>query len=325
MPSGITHILIAKNLSNQDIGENLKDIIAQSAAFFLIGSIAPDLPYSSIFDDDFLNSDTDLADKFHYEKTTQLPLAYLKQIKENLGTMSSDVARYNFGFVLGYIAHVIGDGIMHPFVRDVVGNYDDHQEEHRILEMQIDVLFTHSLTSNTGRSISFKKTEFHDELLDIFSHEKEYKEVLTLFSKMINITYGKQVNYRNIEGWIKGLHRALNVAQSDYLAFYRKLPIIDGITYNTFDDLIEKKDDILILREKYEGGANFLSSESIHFINDCVPKFYEVFIPIAQKALEYLSAEDDEALLPDLTGINLDTGRDLANSYDLNITPFYWS
>lgn len=70
MPSGITHILLMKNLQSELPDGKLKKVLQSGRDFLQVGAVGPDLPYASIADGDlFFSNENQLADKFHYEKT----------------------------------------------------------------------------------------------------------------------------------------------------------------------------------------------------------------------------------------------------------------
>ena len=87
MPSGITHILLMKNLQSIVPDGDLKKVLQSGEDFLQVGAVGPDLPYASIADDDFFfSTESDLADKFHYEKTNQLILKAFDKIQKLPGT-----------------------------------------------------------------------------------------------------------------------------------------------------------------------------------------------------------------------------------------------
>ncbi|MAF79233.1 MAG: hypothetical protein CME60_13810, partial [Halobacteriovoraceae bacterium] len=53
-----------------------------------------------------------------------------------------------FSFFLGFASHVVADGVIHPFVRDKVGDYDNNATEHRLLEMRLDVILLNEFTKS---------------------------------------------------------------------------------------------------------------------------------------------------------------------------------
>ena len=327
MASGITHIFLVKNLQNIMPKSKLKTILGAGRDFLQVGAVAPDLPYASlILDNDlFFSNDSELADKFHYVKTNQIPLKAFSEIKKINYQLSSKELRAYFCFFMGYLSHLIADGIVHPFVRDKVGNYKDNQSDHRKLEMQLDVLFCHHLTLNNGFPLEFNETNIHKGLMNITSdHYPEKEKVLGLFDELIKEVYNETHDSNEILGWIKGLYRMFDAAEG-IPKIYREIPFIDGFSFSNYEELRSKYDDILTLERKKEGGSNFAKKEKIHFFDDVVPHFYNVFIPIAEKVYNYIYENGPALTENEISGIDLDTGRIIAQNNDLELIPFYWS
>ena len=328
MASGITHILLMKNLPNELPDNNLKMVLSSGIHFLQVGSVAPDLPYASIADDDFFfSTQSDLADKFHYEKTNEAPLKAINEIKTRKSQLSSKELRYGFCFFLGYISHLIADGIIHPFVRDKVGDYKENQTAHRVLEMQLDVLYFHYLTKRTGNPIQLNYSNIHMELMNL--NESTYPEtnmVVNLFSKSIKEVYNLDYSKDTILGWMKGLYRMFDVAEGDHPEIYRNIGFINDFLFSDYQELLTKYDSILSLEKNTKDGRtqNFLKVDHIHFFNDIIPHFYEIFIPIARKTYDFIYNEGIPLTENDVAPIDLDTGRLIANN-DLNIIPKYWS
>jgi hypothetical protein len=326
MASGITHILLIKNLQNVIPEDDLKMVLAAERDFLQVGAIAPDLPYASIADDDFfLTTQSDLADKFHYVKTNEIPLQAFIDIRNIKNTLTPRELRAHFAFFLGYASHVIADGIIHPFVRDKVGNYKENQTAHRVLEMQLDVLFFHSLTLNSNHPTEFNNSNIHDELINLSSDfYPERDKVIEEFSRLIKKVYNDSYDVNTILGWVKGLHRMFGVAEGEP-AIYRDIPFVNNFMFSNYDELLDKYDNILILKSKKEGGNNFAQKDHIHFLNDVVPQFYKKFIPFAQKAYNFIYNDGEALTNNDISGIDLDTGRILAQNNNLDLIPYYWS
>src|ERR1035437_8890524 len=103
MPSGITHILLMKELYNRLPAGGLKPLIGEGRDFIQVGALGPDLPYASVADSDFVfSTQSDLADKFHYIKTNEIPLKAFIYLKNNMNKMSDKSLTYHFSFFLGY-------------------------------------------------------------------------------------------------------------------------------------------------------------------------------------------------------------------------------
>ncbi len=328
MASGITHMLLMKNLPNELPDGKLKMIIFSGIHFLQVGAVAPDLPYASIADDDFfLTSQSDLADKFHYEMTNEVPTSAINEIKAQKSQLSPKELRYNFCFFLGYISHLIADGIIHPFVRDKVGDYKENQTAHRVLEMQLDVLYFHHLTKRTGNPIQLRYSQINKELINLNkSNYSETKKVIELFSQKIKEVYNMDCSVDMILGWIKGLQRMFSLAGDDYPEIFRGIPFINDFLFSNYQELLSKYDSILSLEKTTKDGRpqNFLKVNRVHFFYDIIPHYYKTFIPIAQKAYDFIYSEGLPLTENDIAPIDLDTGRMIANN-DLDIIPKYWS
>lgn len=326
MPSAITHILLVKNLQSKELSTRLSATLAAGKYFLQVGAVGPDLPYSSqasvaglLFGDD-----SELADKFHYERANQIPLIALKKIK-NSTTFTVKERRYLFNFFAGYISHIVADGVIHPFVRDKVGNYSEHKTEHRTLEMRLDVLLNNYFTKKSGKPTEYNYTDIHEELLNIHNAEESHV-VVEVFKTLIKETYNMDFNDEDITDWINGLYNLISAAEGNHLAIYRNLSILDGLIFKNFSDLELKKDKLIILKAPSDGVANnFMHKEQIHFFNDCIPQFYDRFIPILKKAYAYIYHNGSELTDEDIPSIDLDTGREEMYANNLDMIPVFWS
>jgi hypothetical protein len=298
--------------------------LAAGRDFLQVGAVAPDLPYASIADDDFfLTTKSELADKFHYEKTNEIPSRAFKKIKLLRNQLSSKELRAHFSFFIGYLSHVIADGVIHPFIRDKVGDYINNQTAHRVLEMQLDVLFCNYLTSKSGLPLELNNANIHDELKNLISYPESVK-VCEFFKILINEVYSYSVESNEILGWVNGLHRMFGAAEG-IPKIYRNLPFIGDFTFSDFDELKTRYNEILTLTSKKEGGVNFVKEPQVHFFENVIPRFYQIFLPVAQKAYEYVYEDGVELTENEISGIDLDTGRILAQNSNLDLVPFYWS
>jgi len=323
MPSGITHILLSRKLQDWIPDGPLKDILAAGSKFLTVGSVAPDLPYASVADNDFfLTTQAKLADSFHYDQTNQIPLMallYLKSLKDNTETKIFDRM---FSFFIGYISHVYADGIIHPFVRDKVGNYEDNTSAHRSLEMQLDVLYLEELTKHSGRYVELNYCNLHDELSD-FRSEIGTNQTLLLFKQLILEVYKKKYSFKRILGWVTGLHRLFAVAEGEHPRIYRNLKI-NTFTYRNREDIDPERALVLTVPVDSESvNQNFLHTEKVHFLDHCVPQFFSRFKIVAEKAYQYVYENGPHLNESDIPEIDLDTGR-LIGHKDLDEIPELW-
>lgn len=320
MASGLTHILLTKKLQDEFDDGKLKNILAFAADSFQVGAVAPDLPYASIVDNDFFfGNESHLADSFHYEKTNLIPLLSLRRLKSLKIDIAEEEHYQMFAFFLGYISHVVADGIIHPFVRDKVGEYAENKAEHRSLEMQIDVLFFEELTKNSGLASELNYTNIHDELQN-FSNIGNVERIIAVFSELIESVYNEKHSIKKISGWINGLHRMFEFAEGDFPRFYRNLEV-NSFTFRNRADIDRER--VILLKKPKDRDKNFLYAEKIDFFNDCVPQYFKKFTSIANRAYEYVFEEGQELNNTDIPQINLDTGRLLPEN-DLDLIPEFW-
>lgn len=315
-----------KNLQNIIPDGDLKKILQSGRDYLQVGAVGPDLPYASIADGDlFFSKQSDLADKFHYEKTNQLILKAFDEIKKMAGTPSNKEKRFMFCFFLGFASHIIADGIIHPFVRDMVGNYHENQTAHRVLEMQLDVLLFHHLTKNTNSPINLNNSNIHDELLNFDKNtDPLVGKVLQLFSNLIYEVYKVKYDTDLINGWVIGLHRMFGVAEGEHPNFYRIISFVNDFLFSDYTDLRNKYKSILLLGKPKDRDYNFLRKAKVHFYDDCLPQFYKIFIPLANKCFDYVYKNQGQLTEADIPPIDLDTGRDLAYNNNLDLTPTLW-
>lgn len=326
MASGITHIILMKYLQERLQNGNLKEDLAAGRDFLQTGAVGPDLPYASLADNDwFFATESGLADLFHYERTNQIALKAFKMIRERQEALTLDEQLYLFCFFLGFISHIVADGIVHPFVRDKVGDYARNKSDHRRLEMKLDVLLYHYLTNGSNARINFNDTDLHEELSNLVSDfYPETEKVMRFFSELIFNVYGETHSPKDILGWIQGLYRMLDVAEGKHHPLYKNLGFLDSFLFDDLDELEGKAENILMLAKPIDRDINFLHTEKIHFFHDVIPQFYKIFIPIAQKAYEYTFNQGPELDEMDVAYIDLDTGRLRSDDNNLDIIPAYW-
>jgi hypothetical protein len=326
MASGITHILLMKQLQSILPPGRLKQTLASGRDFLQVGAVGPDLPYASILDDDiFFTDQSALADKFHYVKTNELPLFALAEINRRRDGMSRKELRAAFCFFVGFISHIVADGIIHPYIRDVVGDYMTHKTAHRTLEMKLDVMLYHYLTRYSGSPIQLNYSNIHNELTNFTTGTyPEVRTVVDIFQKGISSVYGEQYEAETILGWINGLHRMFGVAEGRHPAIYRVVGMEHGLLFADYEDL-DKQKALLVLTKPIDRDMNFLHKPSIHYFDDVIPMFYARFAPLVQKLFEYVYEEGVALEAEDIFPIDLDTGRDLTANGDLSLIPRYWA
>lgn len=337
MPSGISHILLSDYLTDRVNSENLRKTLSAGGSYFLVGSVGPDLPYASKLDKDYiLSSQSELADDFHYRKTNQIPLRAFTWIKQFLtsninNTDNLKLLDDHFCFFLGFCSHIIADGIMHPFVRDKVGEYKDNSTEHRALEMCLDVLLYKHLTEKSGEFTELNYSNIHDRLKELDS-DKNRMLVMELFSTCICDEYKKEVSPETVAGWPIGLYRLFDVAEGKHPKIYREPDWSSAYFFKNASDLNGHLDKYLSLEKPEHWQNNFLNKNRINFLDDCVPQFFAKMKAFSQRAYNATYENGPPLSESDLPAINLDNGRLLSvqneNSTTDGInkqTPYFWA
>ena len=319
MASGLTHILLTKKLQDKITDENLRNILAFGSDSLQVGAIAPDIPYASIVDNDILHKQSFLADDFHYNKTNQIPLESLIMLKKMRGSIDEKIHCQMFSFYMGYISHVFADGIIHPFVRDKVGDYKGNETAHRSLEMKLDVALYHYLTKDSGIGFEINYTKIQDELLN-FTEVEGVSIIVETFSKLIKDIYGVSFSREDILGWIKGLYRLFDVAVGDFPTFFRHLKV-NTFTYKNYDDI--DSEEVLNLQKPKDRELNFLNIAMINFFDNCLPQYFKKYIAVAQKAYEFVYRDGPSLSEKDIPMLDLDTGRLVSNN-NLDEIPVLW-
>ena len=305
MPSGITHMLLAQTF-NEKSGhgnDSLEFLLDEKLKVFQVGALAPDIAYSQNARPwrNLLKSESGTADLLHYKQTNQVPLQALESIQQLAPSADKD---NQFAFFLGYISHIVADGIVHPFVRDKVGNYEVASGEHRALEMRLDAIFLDSLME--GVNINY--ANLHDQIKD--ASKEELDSVLNLFSKLLEEVYQIKFGSHRIADWIDDLHDLFEIAENENNCFYASFPGMGTFLYNDTAEVLANKDADLWLRNNEAVGRkqNFLGQD-VHFLDDCVPRFHRAFAKIAVSAYEWVYNAGPALSAEMIPAINLDTGR----------------
>lgn len=326
MPAGFTHILLAKTFNENAIFNDFEDedilkaYLDSSIDYFQLGAIGPDLPYSQLANP-FNKNETKIADKFHYEKTNQIPILALGKVREIEDEMKKVEA---FSFFCGYISHMVADGIIHPFVRDKVGPYKKNSEKHRLLEMRLDVLFLEYLTKSSGNIAEINNSKIQDQLGNA---SKNFDDIAAIFADVINKVHNSGVDGAVVTEWAQDMEFLFETAANEHNQYYAFVPLIAGLLYKNTEELLNTKDKDLFLgkNEAIDRAMNFRGRDT-HFFNDCIPTYYKALSPILRRAYEYVFNNSEVLTDRELPAINLDTGRLLKHKlgYDLDQAAVYW-
>jgi hypothetical protein len=324
MPSGITHMLLSRavrdNISAEKGGAILALLCREQGAY-LLGSVAPDLPYLSVADSQLFANQTEIADDLHYIHTNSVPLKGLLQAKHQAESTNIKLAEALYAFYLGYCSHFMADGLIHPYVRDKVGNYDVAKKEHRILEMNLDVFVAREFMGTDVNGI-----DFQDDL-DWIEDCSFKTDIFESYSGLLNSIYGSSLNSEHVQRWFSAMQRVFSLAEGEFPRWYRELLSDSGIVFKNYEDLKSEAASYLTLQkpidsEQYGLSSNFLGKENVHFFDDVTKGFFDRFpqIIIISYVAVFERGDGISNLLPE---INFDTGRLVADNR-LSEKPILW-
>ena len=170
MAGTFTHLAICDVAKRKAaIGEmRLRQLLNRHSEFLFLGAVSPDLPYLS-----FKTGNVDWANVFHYEKTNGVAIRGYAELKSAWSNAQA-AAEIELVWLLGYVSHLVIDSTIHPIVQSIVGDYEHHQEEHRICEMTED-----ALTFYDWENYELRYAEFSKRLQ--FCHASDYFEDVTEF------------------------------------------------------------------------------------------------------------------------------------------------
>jgi hypothetical protein len=195
--------------------------------------------------------------------------------------------------------------------------------------MNLDVLLFYHLTMSSGSPIELNYSGIQDELKNLDkSFYPDLEKVGDLFRESIQNTYGDDtLTTELILGWIKGLHRMFSVAAGRHPRIYKEIGFIENFIFKDYDDLRSQYSELLTLKRPIDvdRDQNFVKRPQVHYFDDAIPQFYEKFIPLAGKAYSYIYGNGLPLTEADVYPIDLDTGRPLAASNNLDIVPTFWS
>jgi hypothetical protein len=312
---------VLNNIAEKKDGAILA-LLSKEKGAFLLGSVAPDLPYLSVADTEIFSNQTKIADDLHGKLTNAVPLQGLMQAKQNVELNNTKLAEALFAFYLGYCSHFMADGLIHPYVRDKVGDYEIAMKKHRIFEMKLDVFVADKFMETAVNGVDFQAE------LDWIEDCKFKDEIYSSYADLLNSTYGNKVDAENVEHWVSAMQRVFSLAEGEVPKWYRELLGKPGILFRNLEDIKSEKGKCLSLKKPIDAGkkglvGNFLEKDKVLFFEDVIKGYFNRFPLFIVKSYEavFEGSGDISSLLPDM---NFDNGRLVADNR-LSEKPILWS
>jgi hypothetical protein len=263
MPAAFAHMIAADNAKRQLEKRGLKLpqlILSQYPQWLQAGTVGPDYPYLH----DMLTSQSKRwADLFHYVKSGDVVRVGVMILRSRypLEKDNSEFRR-SLAWLYGYASHVVLDASIHPVVRAIVGEYEQHKTEHRACEMFMDsfiyndyfrieldnsdwVRYLKALTdSNTGGMDPAVASLWHAVVKEV--HPSDYSN-----------------NPPQIDGWQKAYEEKLSLAGHNAI-FFRHAAAEEGVFYELSTDILP--DDMTkYVEEARLPKPNKFSRETMHY------------------------------------------------------------
>ena len=139
MPAAYAHVMITDRALSQyrdaaSVDPPFTAAVLRYSHFIRLGCISPDYPYL----DPLQFGQSSWADHMHYDHTGDLVQTMARRLMDLKG-MERPEFSIPFAWTLGYISHVTADLVVHPVVRNIVGDYARNKDAHRHCEMVQDV------------------------------------------------------------------------------------------------------------------------------------------------------------------------------------------
>src|ERR1700690_2547695 len=141
MPATFAHMTAADNAKRQLEKQGLKLpqlVLNRYPQWLQAGTVGPDYPYLHHILTSNIASGS-WADLQHYVNTGDMVRAGVKMLRSRY-PLEKETIEFEraLAWLYGYASHVVFDASVHPVVRAIVGEYEQHKTEHRACEMCMD-------------------------------------------------------------------------------------------------------------------------------------------------------------------------------------------
>ncbi len=219
MPGAFAHMVAAEQAQLKAQQQGI-DLIAQSTLLYpewmQAGSVGPDYPYLKTFGSQ--DPSDKWADHLHYIRTGDVVRAGVEWLHDRIGEQGNVTFQKATSWLAGYLSHVVLDASIHPVVRAIVGEYEEHKTDHRRCEMYQD---SHICKKKHGYEMVF------DEWADYLRHTTDASgdgmdaSIKAIWSYMLERTYPDTYtsNPPDFDGWHHGYIQKIDLADNDIIIF----------------------------------------------------------------------------------------------------------
>ena len=265
MPAAFAHMIAADDAKRQLEKQGLKlpDLVLNRYPQWLqAGTVGPDYPYLQhiLVNNDLSGS---WANLLHYVNTGDVVRAGVKILRSRypLEKDAKDFQRA-LAWLYGYASHVVFDSSVHPVVRAIVGEYEQHKTEHRACE-----LFMDSFIHKERYGFELDNSEWVAYMKSLTDNTTGGMDppVSTLWSAMLKEVYPSDysTNPPQIDGWQDAYEKNLGIAAHNAI-FFRHAAAEKGVFYELSPD-ITPEDMKKYVEEARLPAKNRFSRETMHY------------------------------------------------------------
>lgn len=238
MPGAFSHMIAAD--SAKSVVES-KGLLLPTLAlnrfpqWLQAGAVGPDYPYLHHALTSHDESDS-WADLLHYVRTGDVVRAGVDILRQRYPTEKDSQAFLRaLAWLYGYASHVVLDASIHPVVRAIVGEYEQHKTTHRVCEMYMDAYIY-----KETYGVDLVNSEWADYLRSVTDTQTGGMDeaVFTLWDSMLQRVYPRE--YKNnppqIHEWQKEYVKKLDGADLN-VGFFRHVAGGEGLLYIPSDSI----------------------------------------------------------------------------------------
>jgi len=230
MPAAFAHMIAANKAKRQLEDQKVKLpqlVLNEFPEWLQAGAVGPDYPYLHHL---LASPSTSWADLFHYVRSGDVVRAGVKVLGSRYSS-SKDEKEFQrtLAWLYGYASHVVLDASVHPVVRAIVGEYEQHKTEHRACEMFMD-----SFIYNGYFGIELDNSDWVGYLKALTDPKTGGMDppVSSLWNSMLKGVYPSDYsnNPPQIDGWQKAYEEKMSVAEHNAI-FFRHAAAEEGVFY----------------------------------------------------------------------------------------------
>ncbi len=214
----------ARQKVKSDASVPKRTVLRTRFSYVLAGAVGPDYPYLVLVSD----RAKEWANRMHHRRTKDFICTALETLRQAPDDMA-------LAWLLGYVAHVVVDVVIHPVVNAIVGPYAQNMTAHRLCEMTED---TYIFKKVKGFEVT--SSEYSDRLWNVSDPDNDdriHPSVERLWRQTLKTVHGDYAADfpPRINLWHKRYINMMDVADAR-IALFRHMAQERALLYCTTDE-----------------------------------------------------------------------------------------